>query len=110
MHFHNLDLNLLVALDTLLDERNVSRAAERLHLTQSAMSNALSRLREFFGDALLVPVGRHMEPTALALNRHGQTARSSPHKSLGHTPFDIDVSGARVRKMMTGRRVERGSL
>jgi DNA-binding transcriptional LysR family regulator len=67
MHFHNLDLNLLVALDTLLEERNVSRAAERLHLTQSATSSALGRLREFFNDDLLVPVGRRMEPTALAL-------------------------------------------
>src|SRR5215469_2512033 len=68
MHFHKLDLNLLVALDTLLEERNVSRAAARQHLSQSAMSSALSRLREYFGDELLVSVGRRMEPTALALS------------------------------------------
>jgi LysR family nod box-dependent transcriptional activator len=68
MHFHKLDLNLLVALDTMLEERSVSRAAARQHLSQSAMSSALSRLREYFGDELLVPVGRRMEPTALALS------------------------------------------
>jgi LysR family transcriptional regulator, nod-box dependent transcriptional activator len=68
MHFHKLDLNLLVALDTLLEERSVSRAAARQHLSQSAMSSALSRLREYFGDELLIPVGRRMEPTALAVS------------------------------------------
>jgi len=68
MHFHKLDLNLLVALDTLLEERSVSRAATRQNLSQSAMSSALSRLREYFGDELLVSVGRRMEPTALALS------------------------------------------
>lgn len=68
MHFHKLDLNLLVALDTLLEERSVSRAADRLNLSQSAMSSSLSRLREYFGDELLIAVGRRMEPTALALS------------------------------------------
>ncbi len=68
MHFHKLDLNLLVALDTLLEERSVSRAADRLNLSQSAMSSALSRLRDYFSDELLIPVGRRMEPTALALS------------------------------------------
>ena len=68
MHFHKLDLNLLVALDTLLEERSVSRAADRLNLSQSAMSSSLSRLREYFGDELLIAVGRRMDPTALALS------------------------------------------
>lgn len=66
MRFNKLDLNLLVALDALLTERNITRAAERLHLSQSAMSNALSRLREYFEDELLVQVGRKMEPTPRA--------------------------------------------
>lgn len=66
MQFNNLDLNLLVALDLLLVERNVSRAAERMHITQSAMSNALARLRDYFGDELLVPVRRRMELTPRA--------------------------------------------
>ncbi|MBT2322705.1 LysR family transcriptional regulator [Variovorax paradoxus] len=66
MRFNKLDLNLLVALDTLLTERSISRAGERLHLSQSAMSNALARLRAFFNDDLLVQVGRKMELTPRA--------------------------------------------
>lgn len=70
MRYRRLDLNLLVALDALLDEGSVSRAAERLHLGQSATSAALGRLREHFGDPLLTPVGRRLEPTALARSLH----------------------------------------
>lgn len=66
MRFNKLDLNLLVALDALLSEQNISRAAEKIHLSQSAMSNALSRLRDYFNDELLVQVGRKMEPTPRA--------------------------------------------
>jgi DNA-binding transcriptional LysR family regulator len=50
-----IDLNLLVSLDVLLAEANVTRAAERLHLTQPAVSTQLARLRDMFGDPLLVP-------------------------------------------------------
>ncbi|AYF00207.1 LysR family transcriptional regulator [Paracoccus yeei] len=66
MRFKNLDLNLLAALDLLLTERNVSRAAERMQITQSAMSNALARLRDYFGDPLMVQVGRKFELTPRA--------------------------------------------
>jgi DNA-binding transcriptional LysR family regulator len=66
MHFNRLDLNLLVALDALLDERSITRAGERLNLSQSAMSGALARLRDYFGDELLVLVRRKMVPTPLA--------------------------------------------
>ncbi len=66
MHFNKLDLNLLVALDAMLAERGISRAAERLHMSQSAMSNALARLRDYFDDELLVQVGRKMELTPRA--------------------------------------------
>ncbi len=66
MRFNKLDLNLLVALDALLSEQNISRAAEKIHLSQSATSNALARLREYFNDELLVQVGRKMEPTPRA--------------------------------------------
>lgn len=66
MRYRRLDLNLLVALNALLEEGSVSRAAERLHLGQSATSAALGRLREHFHDPLLVQVGRRLEPTALA--------------------------------------------
>jgi LysR family transcriptional regulator, nod-box dependent transcriptional activator len=60
MNLRNVDLNLLVVLDALLSERNVSRAGQRIGLTQSAMSAALSRLREVFHDPLLVRVGREL--------------------------------------------------
>ncbi|WP_110674224.1 MULTISPECIES: LysR family transcriptional regulator [Salinicola] len=66
MHFNKLDLNLLVALDHMLTLKSVSRAAERMNLTQSAMSNALTRLRSYFDDPLLVQVGRRMELTPRA--------------------------------------------
>lgn len=66
MRFKGLDLNLLVAFQVLLEERSVSRAAVRLHLSQPAISAALARLRAYFNDALLVAEGRRMFPTALA--------------------------------------------
>jgi DNA-binding transcriptional LysR family regulator len=66
MRFERLDLNLLVALDALLSERSVSLAADRICLSQSATSSALGRLREYFGDELLVVKGRHMVLTARA--------------------------------------------
>lgn len=67
MRFKGLDLNLLIALDALLEEQNVSRTAERLHLSQPAISAALGRLRQFFGDPLLVQHGKRMLPTPHAL-------------------------------------------
>jgi len=63
----NMDLNLLRALDALLDERNVTRAAARLALTQPAMSGILQRLRDSFGDPLFVRAQRGVVPTARAL-------------------------------------------
>jgi DNA-binding transcriptional LysR family regulator len=66
MDLHLFDLNLLVALDALLTERHVTRAGNRLNLSQSAMSGALARLRHTFGDDLLVPVGRQMVLTPVA--------------------------------------------
>jgi LysR family transcriptional regulator, nod-box dependent transcriptional activator len=68
MRFKNLDLNLLAALDTLIRVRNVSRAAEEMFITQSAMSNALGRLRDYFDDPLLTQVGRGMELSPLAVS------------------------------------------
>jgi DNA-binding transcriptional LysR family regulator len=66
MNFSGLDLNLLVAMDALFAEKSISRAGERLHLSQSATSGALARLRESFHDPLLVQVGRKMTLTPLA--------------------------------------------
>ncbi|MFZ4739060.1 MAG: LysR substrate-binding domain-containing protein [Bradymonadia bacterium] len=69
------DLNLLVVLDTLLQERNVTRAARRLHRTQSATSHALGRLREQLGDPILVRVGGEMRPTPKAERLAGEVSR-----------------------------------
>ncbi|XBS71170.1 LysR family transcriptional regulator [Acerihabitans sp. KWT182] len=65
------DLNLLVTLETLLVEQNVTRAALRLRLSQPAVSAQLNRLRELFDDPLLIPVQRGMTPTAKALELLG---------------------------------------
>jgi DNA-binding transcriptional LysR family regulator len=62
----NLDLNLLVTLDALLRERNLTRAAAHLGVSQPAVSAALARLRRHFGDTLLERVGNHYELTPLA--------------------------------------------
>ena len=61
-----LDLNLLIVFETLMHERSVTRAAEKLFLGQPAISAALSRLRSLFDDPLFVRTGRSMEPTARA--------------------------------------------
>lgn len=66
MRFERLDLNLLVALSVLIEERSVSAAARRLHLSQPAVSGSLNRLRDFFGDELLVQSGRQMVLTPKA--------------------------------------------
>lgn len=67
MNLRSVDLNLLVALDALLSERHVTRAADRVGLSQPAMSNALGRLRGVFGDELLVRTATGMQPTPRAL-------------------------------------------
>jgi LysR family nod box-dependent transcriptional activator len=71
VNLRQFDLNLLVALDVLLAERNVTRAGERLFLSQPAMSGILARLRHAFEDELLVRVGRNLELTALAAELAG---------------------------------------
>jgi DNA-binding transcriptional LysR family regulator len=67
------DFNLLIALDVLLAEGNVARAARRLGLSASAMSRALARLREVTGDPLLVRAGRGLAPTPRALELRART-------------------------------------
>lgn len=92
MRFNHLDLNLLVALDVLLEEQNITRAAERLHLTQSATSGVLGRLRTYFEDELLVQVGRKMQPTPYALELAQAGARGAAddpvvdHRQAGVRP------------------------
>jgi LysR family transcriptional regulator, nod-box dependent transcriptional activator len=66
LRYKNIDLNLLAALEVLLTERNVTRAAARLNLSQSATSSALARLREQLDDALLVQAGRELHRSPFA--------------------------------------------
>ncbi|NVK57137.1 MAG: LysR family transcriptional regulator [Alteromonadaceae bacterium] len=67
MRVEKLDLNLLHALEILLEEKSITRSARRLNLSQSATSSILARLRQYFEDDLLVQIGRKMEPTPYAL-------------------------------------------
>jgi DNA-binding transcriptional LysR family regulator len=66
MHLHRIDLNLLVVLDAIFSEGGITKAGDKLHLTQPAISHALARLRELFDDPLFVREGRAMVPTPLA--------------------------------------------
>jgi DNA-binding transcriptional LysR family regulator len=66
MDFHGIDLNLLAAFDALMSERNVTRAAARMRVSQPAMSAALSRLRKLFGDPLFLRSSRGLLPTPRA--------------------------------------------
>lgn len=68
MDLRSVDLNLLMPLQALLDEKSVSRAAERMHMSQPAASSALARLRRHFGDDLLVRRGNTYELSPLAVN------------------------------------------
>jgi DNA-binding transcriptional LysR family regulator len=87
------DLHLLISLDTLLDELNVTRAAQRMHITQSTLSGHLARLRDVFQDPLLVPseTGRGMVPTerALALRPRLADALSMLRDAVAQ-PYDFD--------------------
>lgn len=82
----NLDLNLLVTLDVLLRERNVTRAAEQLGSSQPAVSAALARLRRHFGDELLDRVGNRYELTPLAAQL---VARTAPALAGVRRVFDV---------------------
>ena len=64
----HLDMNLLVVFEALMIERNLTRVGEKLFITQSTVSSALSRLRDLFDDPLLIRIGRQMEPTPRALH------------------------------------------
>ena len=87
MRFHNLDLNLLVQLDALLAEKSVSKAAKRVFLSQSAMSDALARMRDFFHDDLLVQAGRTMALTSLAQSLPA-AGKGRPDSDMVHRLFD----------------------
>lgn len=74
MRLDNFDLNLLVAFDVLMQEQNVTKAANRLNVTQSAMSASLKRLRESFHDDILAQHGKRMIPTPFALTMQAEVS------------------------------------
>ncbi len=95
----NLDLNLLKTLHVLLEELNVSKAATRLSLSQSAVSHALGRLRDYFNDPLLIKIKNGMTPTPMA-----EEIKSPLHKILsqiqdlsGETLFEPSVEKTTFR-------------
>ena len=108
MNFSSLDLNLLVALDALLLEANVSRAAMRIGLSQPAASHALQRLREVLGDPLLVRVGARMELTPRAQALRGPLAQALDQVRGLFIPDDFDAASSerRFRLMMPDLAVE----
>lgn len=104
MNLASVDLNLLVALDALLTERSVTRAADRLGLSQPGMSNTLARLRKLFGDPLLVREGLTLVPTpragslrqpvqeALSLIQHALEDRPGFDPASDHATFTVSCS------------------
>ncbi|MEM6929531.1 MAG: LysR substrate-binding domain-containing protein [Myxococcota bacterium] len=91
VHLRDLDLNLLVVLDVLLEERSVTRAASRLHRSQSAVSHALARLRTQLDDPLLVRVGAEMQPSpraAAMMAELNRLLRSLKQVLSSHPRFD----------------------
>lgn len=108
MNLVSLDLNLLVALDALLLEANVSRAAMRIGLSQPATSHALQRLRDILGDPLLVRVGARMEltPRAQALRAPLAQALDQVRGLFMPDDFDAARSERRFRLMMPDLAVE----
>jgi DNA-binding transcriptional LysR family regulator len=108
MNLASLDLNLLVALDALLLEANVSRAAVRVGLSQPAMSHALQRLRDVIGDPLLVRTGARMEltPRAQALRGPLSQALDQVRGLFVAEEFDAASSERQFRLMMPDLAVE----
>jgi DNA-binding transcriptional LysR family regulator len=108
MNLNSLDLNLLVALDALLREANVSRAAMRIGLSQPAASHALQRLRDLIGDPLLVRTGARMELTPRAQALRGPLAQALDQVRALFVPdgFDASTSERQFRLMMPDLAVE----
>ncbi|KQP21628.1 LysR family transcriptional regulator [Pseudorhodoferax sp. Leaf267] len=97
MNVERIDLNLLRVFDAVFEERNLLRAGHRLHLSQSAVSHALARLREALDDELFVRTSRGMEPTARALAMAPGLRQSLQriHQTLGAPRFDAAHSARR---------------
>ncbi|KRE25769.1 LysR family transcriptional regulator [Agromyces sp. Soil535] len=110
-----LDLNLLVSLDALLTERSVTRAAERLHLSQPALSASLARLRTHFNDPILARTGNTYELTPLAsrLSEHTAAALDAARRVFesqaewdpSQSTREFSIYGSDYSFSTTGRRV-----
>jgi DNA-binding transcriptional LysR family regulator len=97
MDTKRLDLNLLITLEALLIEQNVTKAASRLHLSQPAVSAQLSRLRDVFDDPLLIPAQRGMTPTAKALELLEPLRQALDHvRATVATHSNFDPARARL--------------
>jgi DNA-binding transcriptional LysR family regulator len=103
VHLRNVDLNLLVALYALLEEQHVTRAAKRCFMSQPAMSRALERLREMFGDVLLVRSGRGYERTVRGerVLRELESLMPRLEAIVRGEPFDPARSRERFRMAVT---------
>lgn len=104
MNITAVNLNLLVAFEALLEEQSVSRAATRIGLSQPALSNALARLRDIFGDPLFQRTSRGMKATARALELAGpvRSGLSQLRSALTERPrFDPAASARSFRIAMT---------
>jgi DNA-binding transcriptional LysR family regulator len=101
--YRTTDLNLLKVFEALMTEGNVTRAAEKLSLTQPAVSNALRRLRDTFGDSLFVRDGFGVSPTRRAIDLWGPLAESlhAIRRSLEADSFDAMRSTASVSIAMS---------
>jgi DNA-binding transcriptional LysR family regulator len=90
MNLGRIDLNLLRVFDAVFEERNLVHAGKRLHLSQSAVSHALARLRDVLGDDLFVRTARGMEPTARAVAMAGplHDALQKIRSTLGNESFE----------------------
>lgn len=128
MNLSALDLNLFVVLHVVLEERSATRAAKRLHVTQSAVSNAIARLRSVIGDPLVVRSGRGLAPTPRADELRPFIAQAISHlqsavergaafdPGLSERSFTLSLSdnyqtseAARIAEAL-GRKMPRASL
>lgn len=108
MNLQSIDLNLLVAFEVLMEERNVTRAARRVGLSQPAMSNALTRLRRTFDDPLLVrtPSGMSPTPAAQALIEPVRGSLSQLRGALETKPAFDPAASKRAFQVLTSDYVE----
>lgn len=109
MNLAAVDLNLLVAFEALLEERNVTRAGQRIGLAQPSMSSALTRLRALFGDELFIRTAAGMQPTARALTLARPIGEALAQIRATIAP-DTDFEPATARRRLTIAVTDYGDL